>query len=365
MSNLQFSCDLPINGVSFGQVSIAILREMHKRDLHPHIFPISGRADLKGQFADPEFEKWLGACMQSAPTKHSRKNRSIRLFHAFDCLSSYSNESNDLITFHELDQLTPLEINQLKQQRRVYVTTRFTQSVFSQFGIAAHYLPLGFDAANFTPLVKRPKIDGVIQFLMVGKWEKRKAHAQMLRAWVKRYGNKKEYRLNLAITNPFMKQEELNAEIGQALEGKAVGNLNFLSWAPTNADYSVTLQSSDIVLACSGGEGWDLPTFHATAMGAWPVVMKAHAYLDFMTDENAIMVTPNGKVPAVDNRFFHANAPVNQGNLFTVSDEDFDAGMVEAERRVKEIGLNTKGLELQKMTYAQTVDVLLAGLAGD
>ena len=44
-----FSLHLPINSVSFGQVSVALLREFHARGLQPSIFPISDQYDLAAQ----------------------------------------------------------------------------------------------------------------------------------------------------------------------------------------------------------------------------------------------------------------------------------------------------------------------------
>jgi hypothetical protein len=228
--------------------------------------------------------------------------------------------------------------------------------------VNAEYVPLGFDSFNFAPLEKRGTIDGVISFLLAGKAEKRKSHYQVLAAWAKRYGNNKAYRLNCAIHNPFLKPEDQSALIAQALEGKQYWNINFLPFAATNAEYNSVLQSSEIVLCMSGGEGRDLPCFHATALGAWPVAMRAHAYLDYLNDDNAVLVNPNGKQSAIDGIFFHPNQPFNTGNLFTWSEDEFISACEAAEQRVKSLGLNKNGMLLQQQTYAATFDALAKDL---
>lgn len=361
-----FAINAPVNSVSFGNVSVAILREVHKRGLSPSLFPIThdprNPFDLSTQKDDPAFTQWLHACCASAQQRHSRKHRTIRLWHIGDSISSYSEAGNDLLTFFELDQLTPMEINILRQQRKVYLTSRYAQSVFKLFGIESEYLPLGFDAHNFGPLAKKRGIDGVTSFLLAGKLEARKGHMQVLRLWAKRYGNNNAYRLNCALHNPFLPPGAFEQMVSQALEGKRYSNIVFLPWAETNAVYNDTLQHSEIVICMSGGEGRDLPCYHATALGAWPVAMRAHAYLDYLTDENAILVNPNGKRPAADGVHFAAQGQMNIGNLFAASDEDILAGLEEAERRVKTVGLNTKGLDLQKQTYSKAVDILLKDL---
>jgi hypothetical protein len=362
-----FALNVPVNAVSFGQTATAILREMHRRGLSPALFPITHdpRApfDLSTQKDDPVFTQWLHACYQSAQQRHSRKHPTVRLWHINDSIHSYSERGNDLLTFFELDQLTPMELNILRQQRKIYLTSRFAQQVFSTFGIQSTYLPLGFDAHNFHVLDKRPRIEGKTSFLLAGKLEARKGHLQVLRLWAKRYGNNEAYRLNCALHNPFLPPGGFEQLVGQALEGKRYSNINFLPWAETNAIYNSTLQSSEIVICMSGGEGRDLPCYHATALGAWPVAMRAHAYLDYLTDENAVLVNPNGKRPAADGVHFAQNGPFNSGNLFSASDEDILVGLEEAERRVKTLGLNTKGMELAKVGYGPAVDTLLAGFA--
>jgi hypothetical protein len=197
---------------------------------------------------------------------------------------------------------------------------------------------------------------------MAGKLEHRKSHFDILRYWVKKYGNKLGYKLNCAITNPFLNQDQFNNIIGQIFEGKKYWNVNFLPWTKTNAEYNSVLQSSDVIFALSGAEGFDLPVFHATAMGAWPLALKAHVYTDYLNDNNAVFINPNGKKPAYDGMFFNPGQPFNQGNIFTVSEYDFNDGCDRVEKKVLSSRVNTVGLELQKQTYVQTVDILLKEL---
>lgn len=359
-----FALNIPINGVSFGQTSVAILRELFKRGIQPAIFPI-GNVDIATQKPDAEFNAKLQACVNSAQQKHSRQNTTIKLWHIVGALETYSARDSRLITFQETGQLTPIEINILRNQQKVYVTNRYAQTFFKMYGVDAEYLPLGFDSHNFYSLPNRPKIDGVTSWLMVGKAEFRKHTYRQLALWAKKYGRDKNHRLNLAISNGFLSVQDQQNLVLRALEGKTIGpnghywNINWLDFAPTNADYNSLLQSSDIVLCCSGSEGFGLPEFHATALGAWPVALKAHAYLDYFNEENACLVQPNGMEPIYDGIFFHPNQPVNQGNRFTFADDDFYAACEKALNNVNTLGINKNGLLLQQQTYAQTVDILL------
>lgn len=358
-----FAFEAPLNPLSLGSVSIALLRELFRRGESPAVFPIMGtNPDLSAQVVDPIFEQRLQVAIMTAHHRYNRRAPAFRSWHIGSSIGSLSVRGNHLLTYMELDQLTPSEINVLKQQEKVYVSSRFTQKVFSEYGVASTYIPLGFDGHNFRQLTQRPKIDGAISFLLPGKIEKRKGSMQVLRAWAKRYGNNPAYRLNCAMHNHFVPPEKQGAMIAEALEGRQYWNIVFHPWIPDNATYNSLLQSSEIVISMSGGEGRDLPCYHATAMGAWPVAMRAHAYLDYLNDENAVLVNPNGKQPAADGIHFGQNGPFNNGNIFTFNDEEFIAGCEAAEQKVKTVGLNTAGMELQKTTYTEAVDIILADL---
>ena len=195
--SIEFGLTMPYNPVSFGNVAFGITREIYKRGLHPCIFPI-GNVDLSAQAPDDGFNKWLGDRINNAEKDHSRDNMVLRLWHLRGSMESHSRKNSQLLTFFECNDPTKHEINILKNQDKVWVTNRYTQRVFKLFGIDAGYAPLGFDSHNFKQLEKRPTIEGVTTYLLLGKAEKRKQTFRQLNLWAKKYGNKREYRLNVA-----------------------------------------------------------------------------------------------------------------------------------------------------------------------
>lgn len=358
MSN--FATSAPFNNLSFGNVAVAISREFYKRGLYPSIFPIGGGVDISSQVGDEGFNRWLSNGINNAQKYHSRDNPTLKLWHVGGSLESPSKKTH-LLTFYECNDPTPTEVNILKNQDKVYLTNQYSVDIIRSHGVNAELAPLGFDSHNFRQLEKRPVIDGVMTTLLLGKAENRKNTFRQLSLWSKRYGNRREYRLNVAIANSFLKPEHLDALINQALEGKKYWNINFLPFMATNAEYNSYLQSGQIVLAASSAEGFGLGEYHATALGAWPVALNAHAFKDHFNNSNACLIQPNGMVPLYDGIFFAPNQAFNQGSGFTFSDDDWYAAHELAEKRAA-AGINTEGLKLQQQTYAQTVDILLKSL---
>ena len=128
-----------------------------------------------------------------------------------------------------------------------------------------------------------------------------------------------------------------------------------------NSKYNEFLNAADIVLGMSGGEGWGLPEFQSVCLGKHAVILNAHAYKDWATEETCVMVEPSGKIPSEDGMFFRKGSPFNQGEFFSWEEEDFINGCYDAIKRVKDTGrVNSKGIELQEQfTYSKTLDKIL------
>tara|TARA_R100000808_G_scaffold24932_1_gene59538 strand:+ start:18356 stop:19444 length:1089 start_codon:yes stop_codon:yes gene_type:complete len=358
---MQLAFHLPVNSVSFGQLSLAILREAYRRGLEPCLFPV-GDVDPSAQKSDPEFEKWLKGCLEKAAKDHNRKNPIFKLWHLNGSLESYS-EKQVLLTYYELDSPTPYEVNIAKNNAKTLFSSQYACDVFNQNGAETEYLPVGFDTHNFYPTNKKYFNDGRITFNLVGKFEKRKHHHRILKLWAEKYGDKKEYFLNCSLYNHFLSPEENSSIINQALDGRRYFNINLLSYMPQNELYNDYLNAGNIVIGMSGGEGWGLPEFQSVCLGKHSVILDCNGYKSWANADNSVLVKPNGKIPAVDGRFFQQGAPFNQGNIFDFKDEDFLEACEKAIQRVKDDPVNQKGIETgNEFSYSKTLDKILEHL---
>lgn len=352
--------NVPINGVSFGQVCVTLLREAFLAKDDTLIFPV-GNPDLATQSNLPEgFSEWLKSSINRAPVEHKRVNPVLRFWHLDGSLASVS-EKQALFTFYELDSPTPYELNVIKNQAAVIVSSNYTKKVFEDFGCDnLHYVPLGFDKYNFHQLNKKA-FPNQITFNLCGKLEKRKNHKAAIRAWIKKYGNNPRYRLQLAVYNPFLNNIHGNgADYNANAVADAIGvnpppyNISVHPHFGTNALYNDFLNSSDIIIGTSGAEGWDLPVFQSVCLGKHAVILNAHVYKDWANKDNSVLINPNGKIDAYDNFFFKKGTHVNQGQIFTFNEDEFIAGCEEAVKRA-EAGPNINGLKLQEtFTTANT-----------
>jgi glycosyltransferase involved in cell wall biosynthesis len=354
-----FSLHLPINSVSFGQVSVALLREFHARGLQPCLFPISDQYDLSAQDdLSDDFQKWMTSCLNKRHEQHSRENPTFKLWHLSGSLESFS-EKQILFSFHELDEVTSTEKNIAKNNKLIFSSSYSTET-FKRSGVDdVSTVPLGFDSHNFK-IKDQPYLKDKIVFNLTGKLEKRKNHKQVIQSWVKKYGNSKDYVLQCAISNPFLKQEDFSRLVNEILEGKSYFNVNFLGSMQKNSLYNDYLNSANIILGMSGGEGWGLPEFQSVALGKHAVILNATGYKDWATEKNSILVEPSGKREVYDGIFFNKGQPFNQGGTFVFDDDEFINACEEAIERYKSNPLNEDGVYLQDLfSYKKTADSIL------
>lgn len=352
MSTINFS--LPVNSVSLGQVSTAILREAYKANQECCIFPIGGQIDLSTQTPDEGFTKWLETTIKDSPRKTSRKNRTIRIWHTQGSLESYG-EEQELVTFHESDQLHPTEINILKNQKTVWVTSKYSKAVFEDAGLTnVKYLQLGFDTHNFRKLNKRYYDDGITVIGISGKFEKRKGHEQAIRALLDTYGNNPQFMLHFGIYNVFFSKEDNDKIIQHLTQGRKYTNVVWLPFLPTNQQYNDFQNSASVWIGSSVGEAFCLPTYQALSLGKKVVALNAHVYPDYLNNENAWLFEPNGKQLCYDSIFFHKGAPYNQGSFFTWDTKDFLAKLDEAIKAPAK-------KEFVPRTYKEVYDDLIKG----
>ena len=117
MKDFNFGLELPLNSVSFGQVSFCILREFYKRDLSPSLFVVSDSIDYSCQSnISKDFLQWISECRKKAALSHDRKWPVFKLWHLAGSMQSYS-EKQALMSFYELDEPTEYELNIAKNNK--------------------------------------------------------------------------------------------------------------------------------------------------------------------------------------------------------------------------------------------------------
>jgi len=352
----------PINALSFGNVSVNILRELYKKNIDLIFFPIGEKVELSAyDKIDQDFIKYLQERTNNRFEKIDKNIPSLKLWHIFGSESRYT-KNQSLFTFHEVSEVTPVEKNLLNLQDSILVSSNYTKSIFELNGLSnVTYVPLGFDT-DFH-LTNRSYLPEKIHFGLMGKFENRKNSSRIIKTWLKLFGNKSEYQLTCAITNQFLEKSRFQNELLKIMDGKYYNNVNFLPYMQMNSEVNDYLNSIDIDLGgLSGAEGWNLPSFNATALGKWSVVINATAHKDWATKDNSILIEPSSLKDCYDDIFFKKGQAFNQGQFFDISDEEMENAILKSVSYAKTP--NPEGLKLQKQfTYEKTVETILCAIS--
>lgn len=348
----------PINSLSFGNVTVNMLRELHKLDQKICFFPIGNSLDFDAfDKLSEDCKKWIQDSYSSRLKNLKKENPSFKMWHLTGSESSIGSR-NFLYTFYECDEPTESEINLVNLNEKTVFSSLHSQEKFKDSGCDnTSYIPIGFDEDFYE--TGKTYLEEKINFGLVGKFEKRKHTAKILRLWADKYGDNNDYQLTCCISNPFFKDEQMKSLIASALNGKSYKNINFLPHLKTNTEMNEVYNAIDINLSgLSGAEGWNLPAFNSTCLGKWSVVLNATSHKDWATKENSILIEPNGKEGIYDNIFFKKDQDFNQGNLSTFSDEDFYKATERAIECCK--NKNESGVLLkEKFSYSNTIKQIL------
>lgn len=359
-----FNLEVPINSLSFGQVSVGILRELYLRNITPNIFPISN-VDLSSYNVDQKFTEWLGFCIQKAPREFHKYDTNIKLWHISGSWNVVQSKRQVLFTAHETDSLTETEKNILSTKDKVFVTSENSKEIFSSYGVDnVSYCPNFFDKFHFykKDIAKKGHED-VITFGLFGKFERRKLTSEILSLWAQKFGNNEKYRLTCCITNPHVAQDWQEKNLNILFKGKIPWNISFIPFQVKNEIYNEILNSIDIDLSgLSGAEGWNLPAFQTLCLDKIGIFLDAHAHKSYIKEAQCIKVQPSQKIEIYDNFFFKKGDLFNQGNMHLFSKEDFFNAVDEAiEWKLNNVAIDNSDIA-DKFTVKNTVDTLLSVL---
>lgn len=264
-----------------------------------------------------------------------------------------------MYTFYEVDSPTEEEIAIVKAQNHVFFSCSEAADIFKQKGCDnVSYVPLGFDS-DFFETGKEYLGEDIIHFGLIGKMERRKNTQALIQLWCNKFGNNPRFQLSCLVGNPFIKEDQMNKMIAQSMNNQKYSNVNILPRLKTNSEVNEVINSIDIDLSgLSNGEGWNLPSFNATALGKWSIVSNCSSHKDWANEENSILVEPTGKQNCYDNKFFLEGQKFNQGRYYLLNGSYIDSAMDKSVQIAK--SKNTKGLELQeKFTYKKTIEKIL------
>ncbi len=193
----------------------------------------------------------------------------------------------------------------LDGMEQVWVPTAWGKGVLEASGVPVgkiRVVPYGVDTELFRP-ADRPA-GKRFRFLCVGKWERRKGTAELVRAFCRAFPADAPVELYLQCGNPYLPDLDLSQTVQRIVDEQG-GGPKILVGAPISESELVSLyQSANAFVLASRGEGWGLPVLEAMACGLPVIVTEEGGHREFVRSEHTYWVRVRERRPVDDPTFF-------------------------------------------------------------
>ena len=360
-------------------MSLNILKAFSRVQCEVACWPLGGGAD-----APPEDHQMIQQAF--ARTKFFDKNAPcLRIYHQFSMAEMVGKGLHCGFPIFELDKFTEVELHHLRSLDLVFAPSHWAAQVLRANGIEnVAIAPFGVDRAIFNEMKPTtavvPREDGTESlplanhtvhnatiFLNIGKWELRKGHDILCRAFNRAFEPSDDVGLIMHCHNPFLERNGgndqwksfyLNSPMGRA--GKIMvlpGRL------PAQQNLAALMHQADCGVFPSRAEGWNCPLMEMMSCGKPVITTDYSAHTEFCNGQNSILLPVEATEVAEDGIWFHG-----QGSWASLGDHQLDL-LVDAMRRVhgmKQQGIlrrNDAGIETAKrFSWENCVSHLFQGL---
>ena len=326
----------PINDLGYGVVGTQLAIELSKRRplyILP-IGPITPSVEHNLTFSQ---EKDIPPCT-SLMVYHQ---------HALNHIPQTTNKIGWPI--FELNQFMQEECECLRRQDGLIVCSHWAAEVMAAYGLKSFVVPLGYDPSVFFPA---KSADGPVRFFNIGKWEIRKGHDFLHRAWSNAFDSDKyrgKVELHMCCDNPFLNQYD--HQKWYKLYSRE--DIKIHNRFKNHLDVANFIRSMDVGVFPSRAEGWNLEALETLACGKHLIITDYSAHKDF-AEEN--LITIDGLERAVDGIWFYG-----QGEWASLRDNQMEQTVYHLRNLAERVdhNINNHSVRIaEKFTWEKVVDRL-------
>lgn len=335
----------PINSLGYGYTGFHITEELIRQNINVSLFPISEiepslrTPAILNAVANAEFFNFSAPC--------------VRIWHQFDMAQFVGRGPHIGFPIFELDTFTDREKHHLKSCDYLFVCSEWAKETCVINGLDRNrivVIPLGVDTSIFnTSESRNPKT----VFFNIGKWEKRKGHDVLIKAFKKAFGNSSDVILLMCCSNPFL----TGSEEAKWCSLYNSPNIRIIPRLPSQVEVAALIKSADCGVFPSRAEGWNLEALETLSCGKHLIITDATAHTEFCNSQNAKLISAPEVELAFDGKWFNG-----QGNWHKVENEQVDqmADYMLAIHKLKQssqLGINEEGRQTaEQYTWTNTVN---------
>lgn len=341
---IHISINAPINSVSYGIVSLNILRELNKRH-KVSLFPIGGFE------VEQQDVQLINDTLKNAE-EFDYNSPCLRIFHQHALHEMPRCSERIGYPIFELDTFTAREKHSLMSCDKLVVASHWAKDICEKNGIniPISVAPLGVNSEfSATPFREDKFVVGNI-----GKWEFRKGHDLIPLIFAEALGEFDDVELHMLAHNRFA-GPEINKEWEDYYKSKLGNKVVFHGRYDQHSSIPQVINNCHVGLYPSRAEGWNMPALETLACGRHLIINNYSASTEFANKDNAFLVQPSGMEVAEDGFFFQSGI----GYWSTIDYKPYVdiLRQLYLDWRKGAFNINTNGIETSKLlSWANTVD---------
>jgi glycosyltransferase involved in cell wall biosynthesis len=342
MTNKKLNINCPINGTGYGITSLNIVKNLYAENkIDISLFPIGDQISVNST-QEGELIKHLinrnNTFDYNAPC--------LKIWHQFDLSNKIGNGHYYVFPFFEIDKITEREQHHLNYADFIFVASEWAKKVLLENNIKKNIFvaPLGVDRSIFSIPNKIRVEDNTYKFFHIGKWEHRKSHDFLIKAFSEAFDINDNVQLYLLPYNPFLKEEENNYWFKMVEESKLKDKIKIFGRLNTQYELNNFIWQCDCGVFLSRGEGWNNEIVESMSLSKPIIATYYSAHTEYLTKDNSFMVDVDEVEPAKDGKWFNGF-----GNWAKLGQKQLDQ-TIEYMRYVynNHIDSNPSGLETAK-----------------
>lgn len=288
------------------------------------------------------------------PLDISRYAPSVRIWHQYDVHPRIGKGKHFGFPIFELDRFTTREKRSMYLCDHIITCSEWAADIVrSHVTTNVSVVPLGVDNNLFS--VVEPSNNLKTIFLNVGKWEIRKGHDFLIKAFKEAFSPKDPVELWLLPHNPFLTNDQTQWWLQQAMHPKI---RVFPRKQSHNGVYEL-MKNADVGVFPARAEGWNLELLEMMAIGKHVITTNYSAHTEFCNKDNCNLIDIERKENAYDGIWFNG-----EGAWAELDNNAFDQLIhhmrsLHKQKQESGLGVNTKGVETGlKYSWANSAQIL-------
>ena len=293
---------------SYGYVSQNIIKQFIKHGIKVNLKPI-GPIVID---TEAGYSEYIEQCNNQLSDNPNVPN--LIIFHHFALKQHIRpNQVNVGFPIFEVNHFNQEEIDNLQSVNRLFITCKWYQRVLDKF-VKTHsdIVNLGYDEDIFysenkdSTNVPSSANTSQVRFLNIGKWEIRKGHDILARAFGEVFKDIDDVSLTLASTNDFIGQDN-NKWLNYCKLFVKPEQLNIAPRLDSAVQVAALIRSHDVGVYPSRAEGWNMGLLECLAMDKLCIATNYSAHTEYINKGNCAQIEIFEEEPAFDGQFFFGN----------------------------------------------------------